>query len=102
VSDESTAVLQGQLERAVTGDAEARQRLLELTRDRLTRHARRLLHGRSGGGVAIGIVDSLKATIRRIAAGEMYGGSFSGELIGVACTVPGCAPGVEEPTMPVA
>jgi RNA polymerase sigma-70 factor (ECF subfamily) len=46
VSDESTAVLQGQLERAVTGDTEARQRLLELTRDRLTRHARRLLHGR--------------------------------------------------------
>jgi hypothetical protein len=29
VSDESTAVLQGQLERALTGDAEARQRLLE-------------------------------------------------------------------------
>jgi RNA polymerase sigma factor (sigma-70 family) len=46
VSNESTTVLQGQLERAVTGDAEARQRLLELTRDRLTRHARRLLHGR--------------------------------------------------------
>jgi hypothetical protein len=35
VSHESTAVLQGQLERAVTGDAEARQRRLELTRDRL-------------------------------------------------------------------
>jgi DNA-directed RNA polymerase specialized sigma24 family protein len=46
VSDDSTTVLQGQLERALTGDAEARQRLLELTRDRLTRHARRLLHGR--------------------------------------------------------
>jgi RNA polymerase sigma-70 factor (ECF subfamily) len=46
VSDEPTAVLQGQLERAVTGDAEARQRLLELTRDRLMRHARLLLHGR--------------------------------------------------------
>src|SRR5262245_20264497 len=46
VSDESTAVLQGFLERAITGDAEARQRLLELTRDRLLRHARRLLHGR--------------------------------------------------------
>ena len=46
MSDESTAVLQGQLERALTGDAEARQRLLELTRDRLTRHARGLLHGR--------------------------------------------------------
>jgi hypothetical protein len=30
VSDESTAVLQGQLERALSGDAEARQRLLEL------------------------------------------------------------------------
>ena len=30
----------------MTGDAEARQRLLELTRDRLTRHARRFLHGR--------------------------------------------------------
>jgi RNA polymerase sigma factor (sigma-70 family) len=45
VSDESTAVLQGQLERAVTGDAEARQRLLELTRDRLMRHAHQLLHG---------------------------------------------------------
>jgi RNA polymerase sigma-70 factor (ECF subfamily) len=46
VSDEPTAVLQGQLERALAGDAEARQRLLELTRDRLMRHARRLLHGR--------------------------------------------------------
>jgi RNA polymerase sigma factor (sigma-70 family) len=46
VSDESTAVLQGQLERAVTGDVEARQRLLELTRDRLMHHARFLLHGR--------------------------------------------------------
>jgi RNA polymerase sigma factor (sigma-70 family) len=45
VSDESTAVLQGQLERAVTGDAEARRRLLELTRDRLMRHAHRFLHG---------------------------------------------------------
>ena len=30
----------------MTGDAEARQRLLELTRDRLMRHARLLLHGR--------------------------------------------------------
>ena len=46
MSDESTAVLQGQLERALTGDAQARQRLLELTRDRLMAHARRLLHGR--------------------------------------------------------
>ena len=46
MSDESTAVLQGQLDRAVTGDAEARQRLLELTRDRLMHHARRFLHGR--------------------------------------------------------
>jgi RNA polymerase sigma factor (sigma-70 family) len=45
VSDESTAVPQAYLERAATGDAEARRRLLELTRDRLTRHARRLLHG---------------------------------------------------------
>jgi RNA polymerase sigma factor (sigma-70 family) len=33
------------MERALTGDAEARQRLLELTRDRLMRHARRFLHG---------------------------------------------------------
>ena len=46
MSDESTAVLQGQLERAVTGDAQARQRLLELTRDRLLGHARYFLHGR--------------------------------------------------------
>jgi RNA polymerase sigma factor (sigma-70 family) len=46
VSDDSTAVLQGQLERASTGDGEARQRLLELTRDRLVHHARRFLHGR--------------------------------------------------------
>ena len=46
MNDESTAVLQGQLERAVTGDAEARRRLLELTRDRLMHHARRFLHGR--------------------------------------------------------
>ena len=46
MSDETTAVLLVQLERAVTGDVEARRRLLELTRDRLMRHARRLLHGR--------------------------------------------------------
>jgi RNA polymerase sigma factor (sigma-70 family) len=46
VRDETTSVLQGQLERAVTGDAEARRRLLELTRDRLVSHARRFLHGR--------------------------------------------------------
>jgi RNA polymerase sigma-70 factor (ECF subfamily) len=46
VRDESTAVMEGQLARALTGDAGARQRLLELTRDRLMRHARRLLHGR--------------------------------------------------------
>jgi RNA polymerase sigma factor (sigma-70 family) len=46
MSDESTAVLQGQLERAVTGDGEARKRLLELTRDRLMHHARGFLHGR--------------------------------------------------------
>jgi RNA polymerase sigma-70 factor (ECF subfamily) len=46
VSDESTVVLQMYLERALTGDAEARQRLLELTRDRLMHHARLLLHGR--------------------------------------------------------
>jgi RNA polymerase sigma-70 factor (ECF subfamily) len=46
VSDDSTAVLRGQLERALTGDADARRRLLELTRDRLVRHARYLLHGR--------------------------------------------------------
>jgi RNA polymerase sigma factor (sigma-70 family) len=45
VNDASTAVLQGHLERAVTGDAGARQRLLELTRDRLMRQARRFLHG---------------------------------------------------------
>jgi RNA polymerase sigma-70 factor (ECF subfamily) len=38
--------MQGQLERAVTGDAGARQRLLEFARDRLMHHARRLLHGR--------------------------------------------------------
>ena len=46
MSDDSTAVLQRHLERATTGDAEARQRLLELTRDRLMGHARHLLHGR--------------------------------------------------------
>jgi RNA polymerase sigma-70 factor (ECF subfamily) len=46
VSDESTTVLQGQLERAAAGDAEARQHLLELTRDHLMHHARRFLHGR--------------------------------------------------------
>ena len=48
MSDESTAVLQGQLERALTGDAAARQRLLELTRDRLMGHARRYLYSRHG------------------------------------------------------
>ena len=42
--DDSTAVLPGHLERAMTGDAEARERLLELTRDRLMGHARRFLH----------------------------------------------------------
>jgi RNA polymerase sigma factor (sigma-70 family) len=46
MSDESTAVLQNHLERAVTGDGAARQRLLELTRDHLIHHARRFLHGR--------------------------------------------------------
>jgi RNA polymerase sigma-70 factor (ECF subfamily) len=46
MSDESTTVLQGFLERALTGDVAARQRLLVLTRDRLMRHARRFLHGR--------------------------------------------------------
>jgi RNA polymerase sigma-70 factor (ECF subfamily) len=46
VKGDATAVLQGQLERALTGDADARQRLLEITRDRLMHHARRLLHGR--------------------------------------------------------
>jgi hypothetical protein len=34
VNNESTPALQMHLERASTGDAEARQRLLELTRDR--------------------------------------------------------------------
>jgi RNA polymerase sigma-70 factor (ECF subfamily) len=46
VSDDSTVVLQGYLERAVAGDAEARGWLLAVTRDRLMRHARRHLHGR--------------------------------------------------------
>jgi len=45
VSDDSTAILQSQLERAIAGDLAARQRLLELSRDRLSRHARRFLHG---------------------------------------------------------
>jgi RNA polymerase sigma factor (sigma-70 family) len=45
VGDDSTAILQGQLERALAGDAEARRRLLGLARDRLLRHARQLLHG---------------------------------------------------------
>ena len=46
MKDESTTVLQGFLERAITGDGAARQRLLELTRDRLMSHARSFLHGR--------------------------------------------------------
>lgn len=46
VRDESTTVLHGFLNLAVSGDAAARRRLLELTRDRLMQHARRLLHGR--------------------------------------------------------
>jgi RNA polymerase sigma-70 factor (ECF subfamily) len=46
VSSESTTVLHGFLTRAMTGDVAARQRLLELTRDRLLSHARCLLHGR--------------------------------------------------------
>src|SRR5262245_25265213 len=46
MNDESTTVLQGFLEQAISGDVAARQRLLELTRDRLMRHARRFLHGR--------------------------------------------------------
>jgi RNA polymerase sigma factor (sigma-70 family) len=45
MSNDSTTVLQGYLERAIRGDVAARQRLLELTRDRLMRHARRHLHG---------------------------------------------------------
>ena len=45
MSGDSTTVIQGQLDRALSGDAEARRRLLGLARDRLTRHARRLLHG---------------------------------------------------------
>jgi RNA polymerase sigma factor (sigma-70 family) len=45
MSDESTTVLEGYLARAMSGDAAARQRLLEVTRDRLMRHARRHLHG---------------------------------------------------------
>jgi RNA polymerase sigma-70 factor (ECF subfamily) len=45
VGDEPTVVLQAHLERALTGDVEARQRLLEFTRDRLMRHARSFLHG---------------------------------------------------------
>ncbi|HEY1381032.1 MAG TPA: RNA polymerase sigma factor [Gemmataceae bacterium] len=49
MTDESTAVLQGYLERGLTGDAEARRRLLELTRDRLMDHARRHLHGHYTG-----------------------------------------------------
>jgi RNA polymerase sigma factor (sigma-70 family) len=49
VSDESTAVLQGHLERGLSGDAGARRRLLELTRERLMRLARRQLHGRHAG-----------------------------------------------------
>jgi RNA polymerase sigma factor (sigma-70 family) len=44
MSEESTTILRGYLERGISGDAEARQRLLELTRDRLVRHARRHLH----------------------------------------------------------
>ena len=46
VNDTSTTVLQGHLERALTGDGQARQQLLEVARDRLMRHARRFLHGR--------------------------------------------------------
>jgi RNA polymerase sigma factor (sigma-70 family) len=46
VSGDSTAVLQQQFDKAVVGDAEARQRLLEIIRDRLVRQARRFLHGR--------------------------------------------------------
>src|SRR5262249_51457745 len=46
MTDASTTVLEGLLERARAGDVAARQRLLELTRDRLLRHARSLLHGR--------------------------------------------------------
>ena len=42
MSDESTTVLQGVLERAITGDIAARRRLLDRARDRLMRHARRL------------------------------------------------------------
>jgi hypothetical protein len=41
MNDESTTVLEGFLERAITGDGATRQQLLELTRDRLMSHARR-------------------------------------------------------------
>lgn len=46
MSGESTTILEGYLERGTSGDVEARQRLLELTRERLMSHARRQLHGR--------------------------------------------------------
>src|SRR5262245_10551473 len=46
VNDTSTTVLQGHLRRAMTGDPEARQQLLEVVRDRLMRHACCFLHGR--------------------------------------------------------
>src|SRR5262245_26429848 len=45
MSDQPTAVLQEYLQRAMSGDAAARRRLLEEARDRLMRHARRHLHG---------------------------------------------------------
>jgi RNA polymerase sigma factor (sigma-70 family) len=46
LSDDSTVALQQHLDKALTGDAEARQRLLEIIRDHLVRQARRFLHGR--------------------------------------------------------
>src|SRR5262249_43997045 len=46
MSDQSTTVLQGHLERGLTGDAEARQRLLDPPGAGLLHHARLLLHGR--------------------------------------------------------
>ena len=48
MNDDPSTILQGCLEQGLTGDTEARQRLLELSRDRLMRHARRYLYGRHG------------------------------------------------------
>ena len=73
MSDQSTTVLQGYLERAMSGDAAARQRLLELTRDCLMRRAR-------GRAATVAAARGLRP--RRVAVGRELTRCVVGEASG--------------------